>query len=129
MSPRETRTLSREEFVETIADLKSDLREDLRGITEHLADLNGRTRKGEVADAEMRGQIALLQVQLEAHDPRAAAARPPVAEASGSVHVLSPKAQAALVGSSVVLLTVIFKAVGLIAGALGQKAIDLVLKK
>jgi hypothetical protein len=132
MSPlRDSRSLTREDFAETIADLKTDLREDLRRITEHLADLNGRTRKGEVADAEVRVQIGYLQAQLAAHEARAAAARsvgPAPAEAA-SVHVLSAKAQAALVGSSIVLLTVLFKAVAALSGVIGSKVLDVWLRK
>jgi hypothetical protein len=140
--PRDSRSLTREEFAETIADLKSDLREDLRGITEHLADLNGRTRKGEIADAEVRVQIGYLQAQLAAHHDRAAAVLtaaalvlhpvPPsagAAPAEPTVHVLSAKAQAALVGSSIVLLTVLFKAIAALSGVIGSKVLDVWLRK
>lgn len=125
------RALTRDEFSSAIAELKTDLRDDLARITEHLADLNGRTRKGEIADAEVRLQIGHLQAQLEAHEQRAAAARPVTAPAAAAatVHVLSPKAQAALVGSAVLLLTVLFKIAGVVASAVGEKAIDLVLRK
>jgi hypothetical protein len=134
MSPsaRDPRVLTREDFADTIADLKSDLRDDLRRITEHLADLNGRTRKGEIADAEVRLQIGYLQAQLAAHEEHAAAARPgPVtAEASAPVaYALSPKAQAALVGSAVLVLTVLFKLMGAVTSVVGAKALDLLVKK
>jgi hypothetical protein len=133
MSPplRDSRSLTREDFAETIADLKTDLREDLRGITEQLAALNGRTRKGEIADAEVRVQIGYLQAQLTAHEARAAAVRPVVVEPPPApvAYALSPKAQAALVGSAVVVLTVLFKLVGLVVSTVGQKALDLALTK
>jgi hypothetical protein len=132
MSPtsRDPRILTREDFADTIADLKSDLREDLARISDHLADLNGRTRKGEIADAEVRLKVGYLEAQLEAQRLQLAMApRPASAEAAPSVHVLSPKAQAALVGSSVLVLTALFKVVSVLASAIGGKVVDLVLKK
>jgi hypothetical protein len=117
--------LSRDEFAATIADLKRDLRDDLRAIREQLADLNGRTRKGEVADAEVRGQIAALQAQLATHEQHAAARRP----ARPTEYPLSGKAQAALVGSAVLVITVAFKLISLVASAVGEKALDLLVKK
>jgi hypothetical protein len=122
--PPPPRALTRDEFSTAIAELKTDLRDDLRAITVHLADLNGRTRKGEVADAEVRGQIAVIEARLAAS--RGAAMAP---DAPASVHALSPKAQAALVGSAVLLLTVIFKIAGVIASTVGQKALELALRK
>ena len=119
------RTLTREELLAVLADLKGDLRDDLRVIRDHLADLNGRTRKGEVADAEVRTQIGYLQAQLAAHEDRAAAARTPGAEA----HVLSTKAQAALVGSAVLVITGVFKLVGVLASVVSAKAFELLVRK
>jgi hypothetical protein len=130
-STRDNRSLTRGDFTDTIADLKSDLRDDLRGITEQLAALNGRTRKGEIADAEVRVQIGYLQAQLAAHEARAAAARPVVAEPTPApvAYALSPKAQAALVGSAVLVLTVLFKLIGAVTSVVGAKALELLLKK
>jgi hypothetical protein len=119
MSPapgRDSRALTRDEFTSAIADLKTDLREDLRAITDHLAQLNGRVGKGENERAAMRVEIDYLKA--------APAAVPAPGLQPVGTSALSMKAQAAIVGASIIVLTVVFKVTGVVVSAVGERALD-----
>lgn len=62
--------ITRDEFYRAISDLKADVRQDLQGITRHLETLNGRTGKGEVADAEVRVRVTTLEEEAKRHRQR-----------------------------------------------------------
>jgi len=111
-------TLTREEFRGTMDRLYETTDQGFRTLTERLDTLNGRTLKGEIADAELRTRVVSLEKEVFSvpRRRREGAGEDPAAPTSVT------KREAALIALGVAVISALVKAT-LIVGEFAVAAI------